>query len=79
MRNEVVENVKKVIKDNYDDADCGIFFTRNLVGDLMGNIYKNGDVEIDICYHWSYFEVFGLTEDEEEVIEEYYEELRSKE
>lgn len=75
MRNEIITKVKQVIKENYKYADCGIFFTRNLVGDSMKTVHENEDIQIDICYEWAYFEVFGLTEDEQEVIESYYRRL----
>ncbi len=34
-----LEEVKKVIKENYYIASCGLFFSRNIVGDSMTNIY----------------------------------------
>ena len=75
-----LEKAKEIIKENYEYADCGIFNTRNIAGDSMETIYEEwyGDddvLTIDICYGWSYFEVFGLSEEEFDELEEYYETL----
>ena len=78
MRNEIITKVKQVIAQGFTDADCGIFFTRNEVNDPMETAYKDDDIQIDICYHYSYFEIFGLTEDEQEVIASYYHRLRER-
>ena len=69
---------KKVITDNIQDADCGIFFTRNLVGDAMTTIYMDDELVIDICRYYMYFEVFGLNPDEQVALERFYEDLRNK-
>ena len=71
-----LEIAKRIIKENIDDARCGIFNTRNLVGDTMETLYDSDDLTIDICYFWMYFEVFGLTEEEFEKLEKYYNSLR---
>lgn len=34
-----LEKAKKIIKDNIRNAECGIFDSRNLVGDPMTCIY----------------------------------------
>ena len=46
----------------------------------MVNIYENEEIElcIDICYNWGYFEVFGLSEEEENELENFYESLGRK-
>jgi hypothetical protein len=79
MEETKLEIAKKIIKENYEDADCGIYDTRNLVYDRMTTIYDKDGLTIDICYAWSYFEVFGL--DEEDFIElyHYYHELENNE
>lgn len=69
---------KKVITDNIKDADCGIFFTRNTVGDSMSTIYAEDGLVIDICRYYMYFEVFGLNPDEQVALERFYEDLRNK-
>ena len=73
--NKKLEIAKKVIKDNFYSADCGIFKSRNISGDPMITIYKKDGLTIDICYHYSYFEVFGLSDDEFKILEEYYNQL----
>lgn len=67
-----LEKAKEIIEENYNSADCGIYNTRNYVGDPMYNIYDEDGLTIDICYSYSYFEVFGLTEEEFEQLENYY-------
>lgn len=70
-----LEVAKKIIAENIDDARCGIFDTRNIVGDDMDTIYDSDDLTVDICYFWMYFEVFGLTDNEFAELEKYYETL----
>lgn len=70
-----MKEIKKIIKANITDAMLGIFFNRNSVGDVTSTIYKNGEVQVDICHEWDYFEVFGLTEEEQEEIDNYYQKL----
>lgn len=67
-----LEAVKNVIDKNYEDAKCGLFFTRNLVGDPMVTIWEEDGVTVDICYDYAYFEVFGLTDKEEKGLMNYY-------
>lgn len=62
--NERVEIVKKIIKENIDDARCGVFDTRNILGDIMYELYNKDGLKVDICYDYSYFEVFGLNDKE---------------
>ena len=70
-----LEKAKEIIKEHFKDADCGIFDNRNWVGDWMTNIYNDNGLAIDICYGWSYFEVFGLSDEEFTELCKYYEEL----
>lgn len=75
-----LERAKEVIKENYDGYDCGIFNSRNLVGDYMVNIYEDEDgLSIDACLNRGYFEVFGLTNQEFEELKKYYYSLRDEE
>lgn len=67
-----MKKIKEVIKEYYNDACCGIYDCRNTVCDPMETIYDDGNVQIDICYFWSYFEVFGLTDEEFEKLAKYY-------
>lgn len=67
--------VKKTIAKHIDDALCGIYFTRNIVGVQMAHIDKQFGIDIEICYSYEYFEIFGLTVSEQRIIESFYEEL----
>lgn len=42
----------------------------------MVTIFEEDGVTIDICYGYSYFEVFGLTEEEENELSRFYESMR---
>ena len=54
------EEVRKIIKEHFTEAPCGLFFCRNITGDKITNIYDKNGIQIDICYKDEYFEVFGL-------------------
>ena len=66
---------KEIIYENYENFDCGIFNTRNLVGDAVGTLYNEDGLCIDGCWYYSYFEVFGLSDEEFEELKEYYKSL----
>ena len=70
---------KKIIKENYKYADCGIYDTRNSVGDRMTTIYEDDELTIDICYEYSYFEVFGLSKADFNELEKFYNMLEKEE
>ena len=72
-----LDKVKKVIKEHIEEADCGLFFVPNWCGDPMETITVVDGVTIDICYYYSYFEVFGLNKEEQDELLKYYEELRN--
>lgn len=74
-----LEKAKKIIKAYYRYADCGIFDSRNIIGDAMGTIYTGEGLTIDICYGYAYFEVFGLSDAEFEELERYYNSLKESE
>lgn len=67
-----LQKAKEIIKKYYNEADCGIFNVRNHVGDIMANIYDSDDLAIDICYQYSYFEVFGLDEEQFDELRSFY-------
>lgn len=72
-----LQRAKEIIKENIDDAGCGIFDCRNTVGDRMATLYDEDGLTIDICYGWEYFEVFGLSDSEFiELAKYYYEEIK---
>jgi len=70
---------KDIIKGFYFLADCGIYNTRNIMGDPMTTIYENNGLIIDICYEWSYFEVFGLSKTDFNELEKFYNTLEKEE
>ena len=37
---EEFNKVKKLIKEYYDNGDCGLYNTRNIVGDRMVNLFN---------------------------------------
>ena len=73
---ERLDFVKKVIETHIDNAPSGIFFTRNFVGDRMTQLDKRFGIEIEICYEYEYFEIFGLTDHEQRIIELFYDRLK---
>ena len=73
-----LEKAKEIIKTHYNFAQHGIFNCRNLVGDVMETIYEGDGLMIDVCYNQSYFEVFGLTDEDFKELKTYYQSLRKK-
>lgn len=73
-----LEKAKEIVKKYYKDADCGIFDSRNILGDSMITIYKDKSLTINICYNYAYFEVFGLTNKEFKELEKYYDSLKKE-
>lgn len=67
--------IRRLIKKNYEYANGGLFNTRNIVNDDMSNIFTGKYFMLDICYHWSYFEVFGTTKKEFKELKEFYKSL----
>lgn len=70
-----LQKAKEIIKEYYDEADCGIFFSRNILGDVMSTVFIDDGLQIDVCYSHSYFEIFGLSNKEEDELEKYYDSL----
>ena len=70
------EEVKKVIREHFNKAPCGLFFCRNTANDAMTNIYDKNGIQIDICYNWAYFEVFGLDLVQQVALKKYYDSLK---
>lgn len=69
---------KEIIKNNIDDAKCGIFDCNGTDDAPVFTLYEENGLRIDVCYYYSYFEVFGLTDKEFDELEKYYERLRKK-
>ena len=64
--------VKQIIRGNRKEANCGIFFTPNIAGDVVNTLYKDDEIDIEICREYGYFEVFGLSPAEQVEVEQYY-------
>ena len=77
-REEEFEKVKELIKKYYNEADCGLYNTRNIVGDSMATIFDGEYFTLDICYNWSYFEIFGTTENEFNELYEIYKKMEGE-
>ena len=75
MSERKLDIAKRIIKEYYDEACCGIYASRNIVGDPMNRIYDDGELFIDICYSWSSFEVFGLSNDDFTELQKFYNSL----
>ena len=74
-----LEIAKEIIKDHYHMAECGLFNTRNIISDPMDTIYSDGELSIDICYHYEYFEVFGLSQKDFDELLTFYNNLSEDE
>ena len=74
MNEYKLEIAKGIITDHLEDGRCGIFNSRNWVGDTMSTIYDNEELglTVDLCYNYGYFEVFGLSEEEFADLKKYY-------
>lgn len=71
-RDKEFEMVKDTIRDYQREARCGMYNTRNVVGDSMMNIFEGNYFKIDICFRYEYFEVFGCTDKEFNELKEFY-------
>ena len=72
-----LEIAKEIISKHIGDAPCGLFNSRNTAFDSMFTLYDKQGLQIDICYYWAYFEVFGLTDEEFKELCSFYEELNA--
>lgn len=70
------EKLKNVIR--YWFLPCGIFFSRNIVGDPMETVYQDDGVTVDACFDYEYLEVFGLNAEEEREITRFYNDLAKR-
>ena len=59
-----IEKVKEVIKNNIEDALCGIYNYHTVSSCPVKTIYNEDDVSVKLCTFWGYFEVLGLTNKE---------------
>lgn len=74
-----LDKAKEIVRQNYSYGNCGIYSTRNVAGDEMTNIYRDDDgLQIDICYGWGYFEVFGLSDSEFKELARFYNRIKGR-
>ena len=73
-----LDKAKEIIAEHFEDGNCGLYNTRNWVGDPMHTIYVDNGLQIDICYGCCYFEVFGLTNDEFSELKCFYDNLEAE-
>lgn len=71
-RQESYEKVKALIKEKASEYSCGLYFTRNIVGDSMCTIYTDSYFTVDVCGSYEYFEVFGCDAEEQEELRVIY-------
>lgn len=74
IRKRILQEIFKVIDEYYVEANCGIYNTRNVFGDIMHKVFQNEeeDVYVYICFNHAYFEVFGLNDTEWYITKKYY-------
>ena len=73
---EKFEMAKRIITENFKDGECGIYNCSNLFGDPMATLYDKDNLTILICYNYSYFEVFGLSDADFSELKKFYQYLR---
>ena len=78
-RSTEFQEVKDTIRENIDDARCGLYFTRRHTGAYTENIYIGKVFTVEICRSYGYFEVFGCTRKEEDILTDYYEVIKEAE
>ena len=71
-RSTEFQEVKDTIRENIDDARCGLYFTRNPTGAYTETIYLGKIFTVEVCRSYGYFEVFGCTAREERMLTDYY-------
>ena len=67
-----IEKVKEVIKNNIEDALCGIYNYPTVYSRPVKTIYNEDDVSVKLCTVWGYFEVLGLTNKEFAEVKSFY-------
>ena len=75
-----VEKVLEFFKENPDEIRrCGVFNSRNIVGDRMYSVAEIEGIQIDACYEYDYLELFGFTENEFKEFKEKYNKMLDNE
>lgn len=63
-----MEKLIEFLKKEFPEG-IQMFDTRNWVGDSMYNIYNADGIVVDYCYGYEYIEIFGLTNEQFEYVE----------
>lgn len=65
-----IDKLKKFLNEEFKEK-IQAFNTRNIIGDPMCTIYDEDGITVDMCYEWSYIEIFGLTQQQfEDLLED---------
>jgi hypothetical protein len=72
-----LDKAKEIIKTIYKVADLGIFNTTG--EDMTETVYEDDGLSINVCYYYSYLEVFGLSDTEFKELKKYYNSLEREE
>ena len=63
MNNKAIKKLRDfIVNGGYRGMQA--FNTRNIIGDSMTTIYDSDGITVDFCYHYSYLEIFGLTDEQ---------------
>lgn len=69
--NTLVE-IKTIIDLWGKQCDCGIFDCHSCTNDPLRNVYMTNDCSVDVCENYKYIDIVGLSKDDFEKIENYY-------
>ena len=67
-----VEKLAEFLNKQFPNMPGGLFDSRNVVGDKMNTVYKQDGIQVDFCEYYDYLEIFGLSEEEWEVLHSLY-------
>lgn len=68
--NKKVEELIRFLETRFRVGKIQMFDTRNTEGDYMENIYHKDNIIVDYCPGYEYIEIFGLTYEEFEYVDE---------
>ena len=63
-----IENLIVFLKENFEKG-IQMFDTANIIGDFMVPIYKKDDISVFFVPEYDYIEIFGISDEEFEIIE----------
>lgn len=65
------KDVEKALREN-NLWGKQVFFSRNTAGDEMDLVYNHDGIVIEYCPYYDYIEVFGLTIEDQNILEDVY-------